>query len=340
MTARRRGGEPAPDPFGERSTAAFRASVQVLGGQFNFEAGTRELLRLVKQAFVGLPAHELPGARRPFKVKLVLSGARSPEVAQPPAVRPVGGSAILGGVVESGSFVAVTAKDREALVVVSPDMLQFPYHVRYELLEFSVYTLAARAQALVPLHAACIGAGARGALLLGPTGAGKSTLSLSCLLQGLDFVAEDSVLVRPRGLLATGLANFLHIRTDSLQLLPAAGASAAAARAIRQSPVIRRRSGVEKLEIDLRRRQFHLAPKPLPLAAVIVVSPRSATGGPLLVPLSRARIREELTEGQRYAANQPGWLDFIRRVARLPAFELRRGDTPAESASALRELLT
>jgi hypothetical protein len=267
-------------------------------------------------------------------------GALSPEVPQPPAVRPVGGSAILGGVVESGSFVAVTAKDREALVVVSPDMLQFPYHVRYELLEFSVYTLAARAQGLVPLHAACIGAGARGALLLGSSGAGKSTLSLSCLLQGLDFVAEDSVLVRPRGLLAMGLANFLHIRTDSLQLLHAAGASAAAARAISQSPMIRRRSGVEKLEIDLRRRQFHLAPKPLPLAVVIVVSPRSAQEGPLLVPLSRARIREELTEGQRYAANQPGWQDFMRRVARLPAFELRRGDTPAESASALRELLT
>jgi hypothetical protein len=338
MTARNRGGEPAADPFGERGTAAFRASAQVLGGEFNFEAGTRDLMRLVKQAFGRLPAHKLPGAGRPFKVKLVMSGARaSPELPpQPPAVKPVGGSAILGGVVESGSFVAVTVTDREALVVVSPDMLRFPYHVRYELLEFSVYTLAARAQGLVPLHAACVGAGGRGALLLGSSGAGKSTLSLSCLLQGLDFVAEDSVLVRPRGLLATGLGNFLHIRTDSLQLLPSAGA---AARAIRQSPVIRRRSGVEKLEIDLRRPQFQLAPKPLPLAAVIVVAARSATGGSLLMPLRRAHIIEELTKGQRYAVNQPGWKDFIRRVARLPAFELHRGDTPADSAAALSELL-
>jgi hypothetical protein len=57
-------------------------------------------------------------------------------------------------------------------------MLRFPYHARYELIEFAVFTLAARAQGLVPLHAACVGEEGRGLLLMGESGAGKSTASL------------------------------------------------------------------------------------------------------------------------------------------------------------------
>lgn len=334
-------GEPAADPFQEHRRCALRASAHVLGGEFQFETDSPELMRLVSQAFGKLPAHKLPGKAAPFRVKLVLTraarqGAVTETENEPPPLRTAAGATILCGALESANFVAVTAKDREALIVVSPFMLQFPYHVRYELLEFAVYTLAARAQRLVPLHGACVGAAGRGLLLLGSSGAGKSTLSLNCLLQGFDFVAEDSVLVRPDGLLATGLANFLHIRSDSLHMLPRAGA---AARAIHRSPVIQRRSGVQKLEIDLRQRHFNLAAAPLPIAAVVMVSARSAGGGPLLTPLRGAVLLEQLAASQRYAANQPGWAAFTREVARLPSFELRRGSEPLDSVNALRELL-
>ena len=334
-------GEPAADPFQEQRRCALRTSAHLLGGQFQFETDSPELLRLVSRAFGKLPAHKLPRAGPPMRVKLVLTpSARASAVSQaenePPPLRTASGYTILCGASEPANFVAVTAKDREALVVVSPLMLEFPYHVRYELLEFAVYTLAARAQSLVPLHGACVGAAGRGLLLLGSSGAGKSTLALHCLLQGFDFIAEDSVLVRPDGLLATGLANFLHIRADSLHLLPGSGA---AARAIRRSPLIRRRSGVQKLEIDLRQRHFNLAPAPLPIAAVIMVSARSAGGRSLLSPLRGSVLLEQLAACQRYAANQPGWAAFTRKVARLPSFELRRGSEPLESVNALQELL-
>jgi len=96
-------------------------------------------------------------------------------------------------------------------------MRRFPYHTRYELIEFAVFTLAARVQSLVSLHAACVGHGGRGVLLLGPSGSGKSTVALQCLLQGLDFVAEDSVFVETGSMLTTGIANFMHVRSDSLR---------------------------------------------------------------------------------------------------------------------------
>src|SRR3546814_10687786 len=58
--------------------------------------------------------------------------------------------------------------------------------------------------------------GGRGILLLGASGSGKLTLVLHSLLQGLDVLSEDAVFVQPDGMLATGVANFLHVRADAL----------------------------------------------------------------------------------------------------------------------------
>jgi energy-coupling factor transporter ATP-binding protein EcfA2 len=186
------------------------------------------------------------------------------------------------------------------------------------------------------LHAACVGRDDRGILLVGPSGSGKSTLVLQSLLAGLDFLAEDSVLVQPAGLLATGVANFLHLRADSLRFLePAARASV-----LRRAAVIRRRSGVRKLEVDLRRAEFCLAKRPLRIHAVLFLSARAAARGARLVPVPRSAMLERLAASQRYAAHQPGWNAFSKRVCALPAYELRRGAHPRESVEALRELLS
>jgi hypothetical protein len=214
-------------------------------------------------------------------------------------------------------------------------MMNYPYHARYELIEFAVFTLAARAQQLVSLHAACVGRGDRGLLLMGPSGAGKSTLALLALLQGLDFVSEDSAFVTADTLLATGAANFLHVRSDSLRWLERPRDVAA----IRASPVIRRRSGVRKFEVDLRRGPYRLAASPLEIGAIVFLSAQQAAGGPLLRPLAKASIATRLTEAQAYAANQPQWPTFCKRATRLDAFELRRGAHPLEAIDALRSLV-
>ena len=238
---------------------------------------------------------------------------------------------------DGANFVALSPEQRTALIAVSPDMLRFPYHIRYEMLEFAVYVLASRVQGLVPLHAACVGRSGHGILLLGPSGSGKSTVSLHCLFQGLDFLAEDSVLVKPNGLLATGIANFLHIRPDSLRFLDKP-CQAAVTRST--SSVIRRRSGVEKLEIDLRHPPYRLAGAPLRIGAVVFVSPGRAGVSNILAPLRKTRLTHQLAASQRYAANQPGWDDFSRQVSGLPAFELRRGRHPLQAVEALEKVLT
>jgi hypothetical protein len=335
--------EPPADPFGERHRAALHERMHLMGGQFHFETESPGLRRLVRLAYAKLPAHEFPGTAPRCLVRLALTSTSTKRTSpttrmddEPPRVRPLAGGGILCGAMDGANFVALSPERRSALVVVSKDMLRFPYHIRYEMLEFAVYVLASRVQGLVPLHAACFGRAGQGILLSGASGSGKSTLSLHCLLQGMDFLAEDSVLVRPDGLLATGVANFLHVRPDSLRFLDEAG-RASVARST--SSVIRRRSGVEKLEIDLRHPRYRLAPAPLRIGAVVFVSPRSAGASSLLMPMRKTEVTRQLAASQRYAANQPGWSDFSRQVSRLPAFELRRGRHPLQAVEALEKLL-
>ncbi len=325
------------DPFGEQpGTALLRERVRVLGCDVRFESNSRELMRLVRAAYAGLPVHRLARVMPELTIRLFLAPARGVRTrAEPPPLAMVAGAGFLGGAMARSSFVALSPAQRAALVVVSPEMLRFPYHTRYELIEFAVFTLAARVQRLVPLHAACVGRDGRGVLLMGASGSGKSTVSLLCLLSRLEFLSEDSVFVEPRTLMATGVANFLHVRANSLPWVNPARERAA----MRNSPVIRRRSGVQKYEVDLRRSGYRLARGPLKIASVVFLSAAAARGRELLRPLDGSEMRARLAEAQAYAAGQPRWREFCARLERSATFELRRGRHPAESVDALRGLL-
>lgn len=322
------------DPFGEHVSGMVRGPLQLLGGRFRFESNSRQLLRLVDAAYRGLPRHRLSSQVPSLRIGLLVTpGGRGRS--GPATLATLSGAGFVGGVSASSNVVMVSPAARSALVVVSADMLRFPYHTRYELIEFAVFSLATRVQALVSLHAACVGSAGRGLLLMGESGAGKSTLALQCLLQGFEFVSEDSTMVAPDSMLATGVANFLHVRPDSVRWI----ARARDAAAVRSSPVIVRRSGVRKFEVDLRRGSHRLAAAPVHLRSVVFLSTRSSAGEPLLHPLSVPELLRRLAAAQPYAACQPHWAAFCRNAARLGGFELRRGAHPLEAVEALRTLL-
>jgi hypothetical protein len=326
------------DPFGERSKLIEGEQIQLLGARFQFESNSPQLLHLVDTAYMGLPRHRLSAAAPRLRVRLLLSAGERPRSrrrSEPPQLSMLSGPGYLGGTTTSSNFVVLSPTERTALVALSRQMLRFPYHTRYEYIEFAVFTLASRCQGLVSLHAACVGQGGRGILLMGPSGSGKSTITLHCLLHGFDMLSEDSVFVAPDTMLATGVANFLHVRSDSLRWL----GKTRDATAIRKSPVIQRRSGVRKFEVDLRRRAYRLAASPLKITAVVFLSPQSAGDRSLLKPLSKSDLLAKLTAAQAYAANQPKWAAFCKGVLRLNAFELRRGNHPLEAVDTLRALL-
>jgi hypothetical protein len=323
-----------PDPFQEQLPRLRRRRLSLLGGRFRFESNSEALLRLVDAAYAGLPAQRFPGAAPDFTVSLWLT-SKARRASRPPPLAMVSGAGFLGGAPDTSNFVVLSPSQRAALVVVSPEMLRSAYHTRYELIEFAVFTLAARAQNLVSLHAACIGRDGRGVLLMGDSGAGKSTTALLSVLLGYDFLSEDSVFVTPESLLATGVSSFLHVTADSLKWVDSASARAA----VRRSPVIQRRSGVRKFELDLRDGEYHLAASPLEITGIVFLTAQSASGDPLLRPLKRSEMLARLKLFQPYAASQPQWRSFVRNVARLKTWELRRGQHPLQAVECLGSLL-
>lgn len=326
------------DPFCER-LAGRRFSVcrQILGGCFRFESTSKALLDLVEVAYAGLPSHQLPTGAPDFRIELrLLPRQVSPHAAEPPPVRVQSGAGLLCGVMDASNYVVLAPGQHSGLVVASQDMLGHPYHLRYELIEFAVFTLAARGLGLVPLHGACVGRDGRGILLLGASGSGKSTLALHSLLQGLDFLAEDAVFVQPESMLATGVANYLHVHADALCFID----EGAIWRWISQAPIIRRRSGVEKFEADLRQGHGRLAAAPLELVGAVFVSSQSADDADVLLsPVSSDEIAARLSADQSYAAGQPGWRCFEQRLMQAGVHQLRRGRHPRDSVDALRRLL-
>ncbi|HET7358928.1 MAG TPA: serine kinase [Rhodanobacteraceae bacterium] len=325
------------DPFCERPGPRFETCKKVLGGHFRFESNSAALLDLVEAAYGGLPPQLLPNAVQQFNVELRLVPRRSPPGAAEPA--PVGmqsGADLLCGVMDASNYAILMPLQHRALIVASEDMLDRPYHLRYELIEFAVFTLATRGLGLVPLHGACVGWQGRGIVLLGASGSGKSTLALHSLLDGLDLLAEDAVFVQPQSMLATGAANYLHVQADALRFVDDDGAR----RWVGEAPVIRRRSGVEKFEADVRRGRGRLASGPLQLAGAVFVSGEpAADADALLHPVPGAAVAARLELAQPYASGQPGWHCFARGIVQLGAHELRRGRHPRACVAALRRLL-
>jgi len=174
------------------------------------------------------------------------------------------------------------------------------------------------------------------AALLGASGAGKSTLALHSLLEGLEFVAEDAVFVQPQNMLATGVANYLHVKSDALRFVE----DHQARRWITEAPTIRRRSGVKKFEADLRQSPGRLATDPMEIIGAVLVSSESADDPTrLLHRLPSREISALLSDDQPYASRQPGWHPFEQRLTELGVYRLRRGRHPRDSVDALRDLL-
>lgn len=325
----------ASDPFGERVRTPHRQVLHVLGAEVLVTTNSRELLGLLDHAFARLPRHRLRARTVRLQLRLLLTSGRAIRGREPPGMRLHSGPGVLMGMLDADNFAVVSPDTRSAFVSASRAMLKFPYHLRYELIEFALLTLAARAQDLVPLHAACVALRGHGLLLDGATGSGKSTLSAACIAAGFELLAEDGVFVDPLTLRATGCATFLHLRADSLRFVR----DAQLRDAFREAPGIRRRSGARKFELDARAARLRLAAQPPRLAALIVLSTAPARGRPLLVPLSRVLLKRIVRRHQPYAAGQSQWRDFVDRLATLPAYRLLRPEHPDEAVQALRELL-
>ena len=323
------------DPFGERRKRTWRRRYLVLGARIEFECETAALAAVVDAAYVGLPVTRARRGMPVYRVCLRFMKDETTRFRGAPPPRFSSGGGLISATIDASNYSVVAPALRSALVVASPAMLQRPHHLRCELLEFAVFTLVTRDQPVLPLHAACVGVRDRAVLLLGESGAGKSTATLQCMLTGVGVLAEDVVFVEPHRLTVTGVPNYLHLRLETPRLLPAA-----LARRIRRAPVIERRySGVRKYEVDLRGAGRARLLLPARLVAVVVLSRRVSQGGKLMHALPARELLRALDRDQPYARSRPLWRTLRANLRRLPLFRLERGAAAEDTAIALAALL-
>jgi hypothetical protein len=324
------------DPFGERPRRTWRRRYLVLGARVGFECETAALAAVVDAAFADLPETRARRGMPVYRVCLrFMADGTAGFRGAPPQPRFSSGGGLISATIDASNYSLVVPALRSALVVASPAMLARPRDLRSELLEFAVLTLVTRDQSVLPLHAACVGVRDRAVLLLGESGAGKSTAMLQCLLAGLGVLAEDVVFVEPRRLTVTGVPNYIHLRLETPRLLPVP-----LARRIRREPVIERRySGVRKYEMDLRGTARPGLLLPARLVAVVVLSRKVSHGRSLLHELPARELLRALDRDQPYASSRPSWRTLRASLRRLPKFRLERGAAAADAATALVALL-
>lgn len=185
-------------------------------------------------------------------------------------------------------------------------------------------------------HAGVVSFGGQAALLAGPSGRGKSTLSLALLLQGASLLTDEMALIDPGGPTVLPYPRALHVSPATVDLLPELAF-------LRERP--RGDLGGESewsvsME-DLANAFGTLVAGPTPLAMIVLLGPRLAlTETPVLEPLPAAVATMELLRGTPMAATDFG--GTMRRVAaiaeRVPTFRLRAAE-PVRTASLIRDVL-
>ncbi len=199
-----------------------RIELPVLGVATCFEASEPALLEQVVEAFGpwrGLEEHVGPLADARVVVRLAFheddpSDADNADV----RYRKAGADRLV--VATPGSLAFADLATGEAYAWITPTLVSRGAHFRFAVLSaLTLYLVTAHDRR--PVHAGAV-AGRTGALLLhGPSGVGKSTLTLACALRGLTVLAEDCVYVQVGPPFRVwGMPGPTHLPEESLRFFP------------------------------------------------------------------------------------------------------------------------
>ncbi|SMB22403.1 protein of unknown function [Sterolibacterium denitrificans] len=179
------------------------------------------------------------------------------------------------------------------------------------------------------VHAAAVGKHGIGALIVGKSGAGKSTTALQCLLNGLDYLGDDYVAVNSDDGTVHHLYRGCKVMDDALERLP-----------VLAPHVIMHNRPNRKSVVILDDTLGALVPS---FRLVAIIRPRVAkAAGSNFSPLSPRQAVAEFAAST--ILQMPGTGSYMLRelsklCARVSAFEMSLSTEPAEIAQALDDFL-
>ena len=183
------------------------------------------------------------------------------------------------------------------------------------------------------LHAAAVGTGDAAILITGKGGSGKSTSALACLEAGMQYVADDYLIVQsdPEAR-AFSLYSTAKLNSDQVDRFPA----------LRHLVTNEQYLGNEKAVIHLYPERAAQVSRSLPLAAVVTPTFADGEAETTFAPVPREALQRAAaftTMTQLPHAGRPMHAFIESLIAGLPALTMRLGSNVAAVPDAIRALL-
>ena len=231
---------------------------------------------------------------------------------------------------EAGGY--LTAIDRRAkrglVWFTAPDRIA-SWHIARPLLH-AIKGLS-MATAWTPIHAASIARDGKALLIVGMSGAGKTSIAIGCALQGWDYLGDDAVIVRADPARVGALYASARLRADTFNRYP---------KAMQACLGISDDAGELKAELDMALLR-PLAVGDAEIRAILVAQPTDWTEF-RLKPMSRSDTLRKLMEATRQSMlgdEAAAFSKLAALVADVPCYGLTACGDPARLSEALAHLV-
>lgn len=319
------------DPLHRGVALNFRERFFPLGTSIEVQSNQEAVLEAARLSFGRYGRSSQTGPAQ-FLIQLCVDAERRDQEPRPsPSYRALSHLFHIG--CGEASFAIADLAAGCAVGFVSPDLVSDTSFFRYAFLECLFYVLAVH-RSHTPVHCATVAVNGRGALICGPSGAGKTTLAYACVKSGMQIVSDDVVHLQMdpvNGQVSLwGNPWTLRLLPDAVEIFPELAGTE-----------IKRRSDSEGyLEIDVPRRFPGSALISCQPAALIFVERDDGSENrirPLEEKLTLRRLSQDivLDEARVIARHQK----VLQKIATTGACELRYSGAPSVAVELIRDVL-
>lgn len=232
---------------------------------------------------------------------------------------------------EAGGYLsAIDRKSRRGLVWFTQPGRIASWHVARPLLHaFKGLSLETP---WVPIHAAAVAREGRAVVVVGMSGAGKTSIALAAAMTGWDYLGDDAILVRPDPPTAAALYTSCRVRTDMFEVF--AGAMTA-------SLGLSDDAGETKAELDVAR--LGACRTGSARIAAILVPERAGARRPTYTRVGRSETVRKMVMAARQSIKGDDDVAFAKLAALVrdvPCYLFDPGPDPFAAAGALGGLLS